>query len=546
MNWLSWSWSFGRFRGVDFRFHFSILFSIPAAYYLFRPLNIMDVVVALLWVIGFISCIFLHELGHTLAARLVGVEVKSIVIWLLGGFTNLSRKSEKPAYNLVISAAGPLVNFFLAFVFVLFYIVVSVLFMPFIKNVQIFLWAQMLVNLSFSLTLVNLILAVFNLFPIYPLDGGNITHSIMEIFFGRTNADLITLIIGIPALMGLLLFGVFTRDYLLLVSCVLIGFAMTTLNRSALRWINLKINYFYRRAGYYYMLEDFERAVQIYTRDIEREPRQVNHYLARSACYLNMLQKERALADIERALSLAPNHAVALELRGEIYALDKDYDSALAHFARAQAVNPNWAVPYFDRGSVLLEKKEFLPALSELNKGSSLQPSFTLIYVIRSMIYFRLENLDAAHKEQDTALGISEQDALVMSEPNLQIYESYLDWAEDYYARALLIKPNSGYAYQGRADAYRVNNEYDKAIADYTRAITINPRVERLYLGRGKSHMGLNELEKAKTDFQQVSTLTDKLHLKRQSEELLHKLTADAEVTIKTDKEIHENSITGN
>jgi tetratricopeptide (TPR) repeat protein len=524
MKWLSRTWSFGRLRGVDFRFHFSMLFSIPIAYYLFHPVTFRDAAVALLWVIGFVLCIFLHELGHSFAAQLVGVEVKSIVIWILGGFTNLSRKSEKPFYNLVISAAGPLVNMFLAFLCVLCYMVVSFLFLPYIKNLEIFLWAQIIVNLSFSLALVNLILVVFNLLPIYPLDGGNITHSVMEIFFGKTNADLITLVISIPILLGLVVFGLFMHDYLLLASCLLIGLAMATLNPSALRWINLKINYVYRRAGYFYLLEDFERAIQLYTLDIERDPQQPNHYLARAACYLNILQKERALADVERALKLAPNHAVALELRGEMYMLDKNYDSALEYFAKAQAANPNWAVPHFDRGAVLLDKKEFLPAVEEFNKGVSLQSTFTLFYVIRSMAYFRLGNLDAAHKDQDLAIGFSEKDALTMSDLNMDVYDSYLDWAEDYYARALMKQPRSWYAYQGRADAYRINNEHAKAVADYTRACEINPREARLYLARGKSHSALNEIEKAIADFHQVVGMADKLHLKRQAEELIKSL----------------------
>jgi tetratricopeptide (TPR) repeat protein len=119
------------------------------------------------------------------------------------------------------------------------------------------------------------------------------------------------------------------------------------------------------------------------------------------------------------------------------------------------------------------------------------------------------------------AIGLSEKDALTMSDLNMDVYDSYLDWAEDYYARALTKQPRSWYAYQGRADAYRINNEHAKAVADYTRAIELNPREARLYLARGKSHSALNEIDKAKSDFQNISTLTDKLHLKRQAEELI-------------------------
>ncbi|MBI5943390.1 MAG: M50 family metallopeptidase [Chloroflexi bacterium] len=521
MKWLSWSWSFGRIRGVDIRFHFSMLFSIPIAYYLFQPVNLREILVAVLWVTGFLACIFLHEFGHMLAAQLVGVEVKSIVIWLLGGFTNLSRKAEKPSHHLVISAAGPLVNMFLAFLCVLFYIILSFVFLPNLQNVDLFLWAQTIVNLMFSLTIVNLVLVAFNILPIYPLDGGNILHSFLEIFFGKTNADLITLVVSIPILIGLVIFGLLTRDYLLLFSCALIGLAVSTLNRSSQYWINLGVNYLFKRSGYFYLKGDYEQAVQYYSREIDREPHQPNHYLARAACHLNLLQKERALADAERALKLAPKSALALQLRGELYSMDKDYDSALEYFNRAQEINPHWAVPYFDRGSVLLEKKDFSSALEELNKAISLNGQFSLFHVIRSQIHFRLGNLDAAHKDQDYAVNLSEKDALTMVEVNMQVYENYLDWAEDYYARILSRQPNSWYAYQGRADAYRANNEHEKAVMDYTRAIAIAPREAHLYLSRGKSFFTSTQIDKARDDFQKSLTLTDKQHLKRQAEEML-------------------------
>ncbi|MBK8618210.1 MAG: M50 family metallopeptidase [Anaerolineales bacterium] len=523
MKFLSSSLLLARIRGVDIRFHFSMLFTLPIAYFLFRPTDVREIIGALLWLIGFVLCIFLHEVGHAAAAQLAGVEVKSIVIWLLGGLTNFARKSEKPSHNLAISAAGPLVNMLLGFFCVLGYVLLSILFLPFQRNAEIFIWGQTFINLFFSLAVVNIILIVFNLLPIYPLDGGNIMHAIMEMLFGKSNADWITLLISIPVLLALIIFGIVTRDYLLLASCILIGLAAGTLNRSFLRWLNLGINYLFKRSGYYYLQGDFERAIQYYTQDIEREPQQAMHYLARGACYLNTLQKERAIADVERALKLNPNSTLAMQLRGEIYAMDKEYDSALDLFTRAQAINPNWAVPYYDRGSVFLDQKEYPSALDELTKAISLSPQTWLFYLIRSIVHFKMGNLEAAHKDQDSALRLSEQESLVMVELNTIVYIDCLDWAEDYYARVLVKSPRSGYAYQGRADAYRVNNEHTKAIADYSRAIEILPKEARLYFGRGKSYLAINEKEKANADFQKIALLTDKLHLKRQAQELLKK-----------------------
>ncbi|MBL0343822.1 M50 family metallopeptidase [Candidatus Villigracilis affinis] len=204
---------------MDIRFHFSMIFSVLITYFIFRPIDFRSMVLALLWLIGFISCILLHELGHALAAKLAGVEVKSIIIWLLGGLTNLERKPEKPLHNLAISAAGPLVNLFLGFVFVAVYILLYV-FAPRGLEPELFIWVQTFIELSFSLALLNIILVVFNLLPIYPLDGGNIMHAVLDGLFGRSNADLITMLVSIPVLLGLIAFGLRTHDYLLLASCV--------------------------------------------------------------------------------------------------------------------------------------------------------------------------------------------------------------------------------------------------------------------------------------------------------------------------------------
>jgi len=119
-----------------------------------------------------------------------------------------------------------------------------------------------------------------------------------------------------------------------------------------------------------------------------------------------------------------------------------------------------------------------------------------------------------------------------MTELNLVVYEDCLDWAEDYYARILLKQPHSWFSYQGRADAYRVNNQHEKAIADYSRAIELIPKEPFLYLGRGKSYSAINDTKKAVADFQKAVTMADKLHLKHQAEELLNKLTVNLEVTV--------------
>ena len=524
MKLLGWTWSLGRFLGVDVRFHFSTLFSLPVAWLLFKPVDLLGVVEAAAWVAGVCLLIVLHELGHAFAARMVGVPVQSVVVWLLGGLTNMAYKPEKPTHRLFIYSAGPLMNMLLAFLCVAAYIT-ALRFLPAVsQDIQAYLWLHTFSTLFFSLAIVNLVLSVFNLLPVYPLDGGNILHSVLEWLFGRIIADRLTLVIGIPMLALLVGLAVFLKDYVLLVFCILIAVSISTLNRSLFKNINLGIAWLINRAACHYLQGDYERAAKIYTQQIERAPDVVNNYVTRAACYLAIGQKERATADVDRALKLDRSHILAIELRGELHLLKKEYESALNCFAQAQALNPKWSVPYFDRASLLLEQGDYRSALDNFNKSILLQPRMPFFYLVRSLAHYRLGDLDAAHGDQDMAVGISPEDSLVMVDVNLMLYEDNLDWARDFYDRILGRNPRHPLALQGLAEACLTNRDFNSAVALFTRAIEVNSQEARLYFGRGRAYLELNEAEKAKVDFEKILAVTHKLHLRRQTDDFLRKI----------------------
>ena len=285
--------------------------------------------------------------------------------------------------------------------------------------------------------------------------------------------------------------------------------------------MNFLISLLLGRAAAYYAQGDYERAVRQYTSDIERVPDHPDYYLARAACLLNLMQKERALADVERALKITPNYAIAIELRGEIFLLGRYYGPALENFNRAQELNPRWSVPHFDRAVVMLQQKAYRAAIDEFNIAFKLPFRMPLYYIVRSQVHFRLGDFKSAHADQDAALRRSKQESLVMTEVNQEVYDDYLDWAEDFYGRVLARRPRLAYAWQGRADAYLRNGDNLRAIADYTRAIELNPREALTYLGRGKALQADGQTGAAISDFRRVPEVTEFLHLRRQAEERL-------------------------
>jgi Zn-dependent protease len=132
---------------------------------------------ALSWLLGlstalllFVS-LLLHELGHSLAARREGIKVSSITLHLIGGVARMERESSTAMGSFRVAAAGPAVSFLLA---------------------GLLLASQhsadhvnpLLGNLVAQLGVLNLALALFNLLPGLPLDGGLILKSLVWQFTG--------------------------------------------------------------------------------------------------------------------------------------------------------------------------------------------------------------------------------------------------------------------------------------------------------------------------------------------------------------------------
>lgn len=125
----------------------------------------------LTWLLGLVAALLLfasvlaHELGHSFAARTQGIGVKSITLFLFGGLANLERESDSPSGAFWVAIAGPLVSFGL-FALLVLTLIATPLSGPLAAITQLLAW-------------VNLGLALFNLIPGLPLDGGNILKAIV-------------------------------------------------------------------------------------------------------------------------------------------------------------------------------------------------------------------------------------------------------------------------------------------------------------------------------------------------------------------------------
>jgi Zn-dependent protease/predicted RNA-binding Zn-ribbon protein involved in translation (DUF1610 family) len=148
--------------------------------------------------------VLMHEMGHALACRSVGGKADEIVLWPLGGVAYVA-PPQRPGATLWSIAAGPLVNVALAIVFFGLRVLGGAMG-----------WAESMPNLAallFVLSYINLLLLVFNLLPIYPLDGGQIVRSLLWFVLGRARSLMVTVIIGFVGLPLWFLFAWWQRSY---------------------------------------------------------------------------------------------------------------------------------------------------------------------------------------------------------------------------------------------------------------------------------------------------------------------------------------------
>jgi len=111
----------------------------------------------------FALCVLAHELGHTAVSLALGAPVRRVVIFLLGGVSEMERDPERPRDEFLVAAAGPAVSLLLAGLLALGY--------RFVEH------ASVLGALFGLLLWSNLLVAVFNLLPGLPLDGGRLLRA---------------------------------------------------------------------------------------------------------------------------------------------------------------------------------------------------------------------------------------------------------------------------------------------------------------------------------------------------------------------------------
>jgi Zn-dependent protease/predicted transcriptional regulator len=211
---VGWSWRLGRVAGIDVYVHATFGFLLAwVAFVSYLPRrDVNDALAGLAFILCLFAIVVLHELGHALAARRYGIRTRDITLLPIGGVARLERIPEEPRQELVVALAGPAVNVVLAG---LLYGVLLAARIPMSPPEEVATFGG---NLLSQLFLANVFLAVFNMLPAFPMDGGRVLRALLAMRLDYVRATRIAAQIGqgMAILFGIL--GLMGNPFLLIIA----------------------------------------------------------------------------------------------------------------------------------------------------------------------------------------------------------------------------------------------------------------------------------------------------------------------------------------
>ncbi|PRQ01041.1 putative zinc metalloprotease Rip3 [Enhygromyxa salina] len=212
---MKWAWRIGRVAGIDIRVHVTFLALLAWIAWISyattgTAAGAIDGVILVCLVFGIIV---LHELGHALTARRFGIRTRDITLLPIGGVASLERMPEDPRHELLVALAGPAVNVVLASLLA---VVALGLGEPLVPGAL-----DQSVSMVVRLMWINVILALFNLLPAFPMDGGRALRAVLALRLSDLRATQIAAGLGQAMAVAFGIIGLFGNPLLVFIALFL-------------------------------------------------------------------------------------------------------------------------------------------------------------------------------------------------------------------------------------------------------------------------------------------------------------------------------------
>lgn len=210
---MKWSWKLIRVAGIDVYVHatfFILIIWIGLSYWQVAG-TLAAVIDGISFILALFVCVVLHEFGHALTARRYGIRTQSITLLPIGGVAAMERMPDDPKQEIAVALAGPAVNLVIASGLWLWLTASNMLLSP---------GAISLTEGSFieRLMLLNIVLAVFNLVPAFPMDGGRVLRAALAMRMDHNRATQAAAKVGQGLALWLGLIGLLYNPFLIFIA----------------------------------------------------------------------------------------------------------------------------------------------------------------------------------------------------------------------------------------------------------------------------------------------------------------------------------------
>lgn len=210
---MKWSFKLGTLAGIDVYVHatFFILIAWLGMNAWQAGQSLAEIMTTIFFVLALFGCVVLHELGHALMARRYGIATRDITLLPIGGVARLERMPEDPGQEFRVAMAGPAVNVVIASLLAVGLSLagnasgapaLDLMGGPFLERLMV----------------LNMVLAMFNLLPAFPMDGGRALRALLAIRMGHARATRIAASIGQTMALVFGALGLFGNPFLILIA----------------------------------------------------------------------------------------------------------------------------------------------------------------------------------------------------------------------------------------------------------------------------------------------------------------------------------------
>ncbi len=168
---MKYSFKIGSAWGIPIKLHITFILLIIAVFVLSLPSQRFYTFFIVLFLFVFV---FFHELAHSVVARHYGIKVRKIILYPIGGVSEIEEIPDNPAQEWRMAIAGPLTSL----VFGVILLLISVTLSPELLTTLPMLSSNNS-NFLFDLAVLNILLGTFNLIPAFPMDGGRVFRALL-------------------------------------------------------------------------------------------------------------------------------------------------------------------------------------------------------------------------------------------------------------------------------------------------------------------------------------------------------------------------------